>query len=244
MSSPEFSQFFSDLRGELTKLPQRPAKGELLRRAFDIPLVWPETEYPPESSMTEQFQRALSPWGGKTHLVKSESEAMNKIVEIVKESGARRLSRYRCPRLDALDWETALRPLNVEWDIPSPKERDDAKDERRKREIMLRLEKIEVGITDCDWAVAHTGTLVFRHDSQRNGYANLFPWTHIALAWRSQLVRTIQEVMELLDREQSAKSLQSNTLFITGPSRSGDIDLTVGQGAAGPGRFHAIIVDG
>jgi len=239
----EFAQYFSELRTELNKLPSRAAKGALLERAFQIPLLWPPSEYPTERTLAEQFQRALTPWGGKVHIVKSEDEAVPKVAELIQEAKATRGSRWICPRLNRFDWEKGLAHLNLEWIIPNSQELQAGGDEGKRREMIERMEKIEVGLTDCDLAVAHTGSLVFRHSSERNGYVNLFPWTHIAIVWISQVVKTVQEAIENLEASIPDKKWSANTVFVTGPSRSGDIDLTVGQGAAGPGRFHVILID-
>ena len=63
------------------------------------------------------------------------------------------------------------------------------------------------------------------------------------VASASQLVPTIQDMMDRLRKDLGEDGLPPNTAFITGPSRSGDIDLTVGQGAAGPGEHHVILID-
>ncbi|MBI3734896.1 lactate utilization protein [Candidatus Sumerlaeota bacterium] len=235
--------FIAGLKTELEKLPGRPPKGELLRRAKSIPLVWPPTEYPESRSMAQQFQNALLPWGGKVHLLKENAEVLPLAGKLIQEAGAKRITRWFSERLDAFDWERGLAPLGLEWIIPSEEELSLAAEEEKKRETMIRLEKVEVGITDCDWAIAHTGSLVVRHSPRRNGYANLFPWTNIALVWTSQLLRTVQEAVETLGADQAGKPWPPNTVFISGPSRSGDIDLTVGQGAAGPGNFHVLLIE-
>ena len=106
-----------------------------------------------------------------------------------------------------------------------------------------RLEKMEVGITDADYAVAHTGTLLFRHSPERYAQTNLFPWTHVAVVRLSQMVRRIDDLAEIMAAEHRDRPWHPNTIFQTGPSRSGDIDIKVGQGAAGPGETYVILIE-
>lgn len=239
----EFAAYLGELRSELDKLPSRPAKGELLRRAMEIPLAWPESEFPAARAMADQFTSAIGGWGGKVHRVKGEAEVVAKAAEIVQESGARRLRRWRSPRLDRFEWEQGLSHLTPEWLEVSSDERAAAREESARRAIIQRLEPLEIGITDCDLAVAHTGSVVCLHDGERDGFTNLFPWTNICVVWLSQMVRTVQDAVEKLESTRPSGAWAQNVQFITGPSRSGDIDLTAGQGAAGPGRYHVILVE-
>lgn len=165
------------------------------------------------------------------------------MAEIVREAGARKASRWLTPRLDALNLESALADLKLEWIMPSIAEVEGCKNFEERRALRNRLAEIDVGIIDADLAVAHTGTLLLRHTPERNGFTNLFPWTCIAVIHRNQMVKTIQDLADWLGREQAGKPWRPSTIFLTGPSRSGDIDLAVGQGAAGPGQMHVVLID-
>lgn len=235
--------YLAELRAELEKLPSRPAKGELLRRAMAIPLTWPESEFPATRAMADQFTSAIGGWGGKVHRVKSESEVVAKAAEIIQEAGVKRLARWPSERLNRFDWEGGLAHLAPEWIVVSQADRAAAKDEAPRREIINRLEPLELGITECDLAIAHTGSVICLHGPERDGFTNLFPWTNICVVWLSQMVRTVQDAIDKLEAMRPAGAWAQNVQFITGPSRSGDIDLTAGQGAAGPGKYHAILIE-
>ena len=242
MEQTELSDYIAELRKEVEKLPRVHQRGELLERAFEIPLIWPESEYLPDRSKAEQFKAALAPWNGEVHPVADESHVVPKVAEIVRAAEAKRLSRWQCPRLDRFDWEKGLADLGVEWVLPSPEEVAAANSEERKA-IRERLAGIDLGITDADYAVAHTGTLVCEHTAQRNGFTNLFPWTHVSIVWMSQMVGTLEELFTRFELDHKEKPWRPNTILNTGPSRSGDIDLTQGQGAAGPGSWHVVLID-
>lgn len=227
---------------ELKKLSGRPRRGELLARAMEIPLAWPEHEYPADRSMAEQFEKALATWGGRVHRVENDSDVVAKAGELIAAAEAKKISRWRSPALEKLDWERGLAHLKLEWILPSPEEIRAAETHDALRAIRNRLAKIDVGITECDHAVAHTGTVAVRHGPDRDGFTNLLPWTNIVIVRMSQMVRTLQDLIDKLDSERRANPFPPSFQFITGPSRSGDIDLTVGQGAAGPGQYHVILI--
>ncbi len=239
---PELRHYLAELRSALDRQPGRPPLGQQLRRAEEIPLVWPSVEFPPGRSMAEQFEAAIAPWGGVVHHLASAADLLPTLARLIQEAGARRVSRWRTPRLDALHLEEGLAPLGLEWVMPSLERAGELDDVEARRRFFLEMEGIEVGLTDCDVAVAHTGTLVVRHDPSRPAFTNLLPWTNLIVVNASQLVPTLADAVAGLARDQAGEPWPSNLIFNTGPSRSGDIDLTVGQGAAGPGSWHVLLV--
>lgn len=241
----ELRSYFGELRRELDKLPARPPRGELLRRAFEIPLVWPDWECPPGRPVVQQMSQALAPWGGKVYGAKSREAVAAKVAEIAAESGAKRFARWRTPYLDSFGFESALASIEgIEWIAIEPREIAAAKSPAARRALLDRVERAEFAIVDCDFAVAHTGSLVVRHDGVRDGWTNLLPWTLVAVVDESRVVRDVQEAAERVSADVARDGVPSALLFTTGPSRSGDIDLRVGQGAAGPGRHHVVVLEG
>jgi L-lactate dehydrogenase complex protein LldG len=98
-----------------------------------------------------------------------------------------------------------------------------------------------VGITGCFCAVAETGTLMLLSGPETFSSAALLPETHIALVPVSRIVGTIEEAFALAKRERG--ELPRATNFISGPSRTGDIEQTIVLGAHGPYRVHVILVE-
>lgn len=98
------------------------------------------------------------------------------------------------------------------------------------------------------WAgVAETGTLLFPSDPTRPTTLNLLPETAIAVIWASAIVGAYEEAWDLLRAEsldeRSGGFMPRNIMFVTGPSRSADIEQTLELGAHGPRRLHVILVD-
>jgi L-lactate dehydrogenase complex protein LldG len=101
-----------------------------------------------------------------------------------------------------------------------------------------------VSLTPCLAAVAETGTLMLTSGEATPTMLNFLPDTHIVVVRGWQVVATYEDGWDLL-RAQSADKLWGlprTVNFITGPSRTGDIEQRIELGAHGPRRLHVIVV--
>ncbi|MGZ3254922.1 MAG: LutC/YkgG family protein [Burkholderiaceae bacterium] len=122
------------------------------------------------------------------------------------------------PTLDKLAWNDA--GIQVEFRTP---ENEDL-----------------VGITGSFCAVAETGSLMLLSSPDTFVSASLLPETHIAIVSASRIVAGMEDAFALARAE--VGELPRTTNFISGPSRTGDIEQTIVLGAHGPYRVHVIIV--
>jgi L-lactate utilization protein LutC len=98
-----------------------------------------------------------------------------------------------------------------------------------------------VGITGAFCAIAETGTLMTLSGPRTPATVSLLPETHIAIVRASRIVRAMEEAWTLL-RNEYATGLPRAINFISGPSRSADIEQTVTIGVHGPYRVHIVLV--
>lgn len=98
-----------------------------------------------------------------------------------------------------------------------------------------------VGITGCFCAIAETGTLMLASGPDTAATTSLLPETHIAVVPKSRIVAGMEEGFALLRAEQG-ENLPRAVNFVSGPSRTGDIEQTIVLGAHGPYRVHLLIV--
>ena len=98
-----------------------------------------------------------------------------------------------------------------------------------------------VGITGCFCALAETGTLMLLSGIGMAATTSLLPETHIALVPASRIVGGMEEGFALLRAEHGTPPRA--VTFVSGPSRTGDIEQTTVLGAHGPYRVHLLIVD-
>jgi L-lactate dehydrogenase complex protein LldG len=97
-----------------------------------------------------------------------------------------------------------------------------------------------VGITDCFCAISETGTLLLLSSPTTPKLHALLPETHICVVSRARLVPTMEDAFALLRKE--VGELPRATFFVSGPSRTADIEQTIVIGAHGPYRVHVLLV--
>ena len=103
------------------------------------------------------------------------------------------------------------------------------------------LEKCEVGITECDAIIAQTGSILITSRSAGGRGLSALPPHHLILARPSQMVSDLPAAYELL-YQRYGKDYPSMISFITGPSRTGDIERIVVLGAHGPKKLTVALL--
>ena len=96
----------------------------------------------------------------------------------------------------------------------------------------------DLGITTAQAAIAETGTLVLDSADERHRLVSLVPPVHIAIIDAGRICETLGEALSLLRRE---RELSRAVTFITGPSRTADIELTLTIGVHGPQELYVIV---
>jgi L-lactate dehydrogenase complex protein LldG len=99
-----------------------------------------------------------------------------------------------------------------------------------------------VGITGSYCAIAETGTMLMLSGATTPASTSLLPETHIAIVPVARIVSGMEEALALVRKERGA--LPRATNFISGPSRTADIEQTLVLGAHGPYRVHIVLVQG
>jgi L-lactate dehydrogenase complex protein LldG len=101
-----------------------------------------------------------------------------------------------------------------------------------------------VSLTPCFAAVAETGTLMLISGAETPTTLNFLPDTHIVVVRGDQVVATYEDGWDRLRvGGATLAGLPRSINFITGPSRTGDIEQRIELGAHGPRRLHVILVD-
>lgn len=104
-----------------------------------------------------------------------------------------------------------------------------------------------VSITGIFRAIAETGTCMLISGEDTPTTLNFLPDTHIIVLWASQVESSMEEAWDALRAVQTAAlgewKMPRTVNFVTGPSRSADIEQTLQLGAHGPRRLHLILID-
>ncbi|MGH9455205.1 MAG: LutC/YkgG family protein [Terriglobia bacterium] len=102
-----------------------------------------------------------------------------------------------------------------------------------------------IGFTGADFALAETGSLVVSSLTEGAQLASLAPPVHVALVLESQVVASLEEALAgiAISRDSQSPSPGRSVVFITGTSRTADIEQIVVRGVHGPQQVHAILIE-
>ena len=104
----------------------------------------------------------------------------------------------------------------------------------------------DVGISGANMAIAETGTIVLVTNEGNADLTTTLPPVHIALFGMDKVVATLEDavaVLRMLPRSGTGQLMTSYVNWITGPSRSADIEQSLTIGVHGPREMHCVILD-
>lgn len=99
-----------------------------------------------------------------------------------------------------------------------------------------RVDDYTFGITAASGAIAETGTLILTDAGTSRRLGALAPWVHVALLRRDQIFLDIPAAVAALPQD-------PNVIWVTGPSKTADVEGILIEGVHGPGRQIALLVD-
>lgn len=175
-------------------------------------------------SLLDRFRQSLEAVGGHCIVVAGEAAAAEAVQGIVERVQARRIAISDSPLVSCL-----LQPPAAEVEVMNDAAKSD-------------LFRCDLGITGAQWAIAETGTLVLESDLERHRLASLVPPVHVAIIEAQRIRQTLGEVLQAV--AEKGQDLSRTITFITGPSRTSDIELTLAIGVHGPAELHVIVLEG
>ena len=172
---------------------------------------------PPATDLLEGFKESLELVGAKCTFVGDESEAAARLRAIVSDISA--------TEIIVSDSELVHRIVNTaEIDAIEDASRDE-------------LFASDLGITSAQFAIAETGTLVLESGAERHRLVSLVPPVHVCVLNASSIRQSMAEILELVDPDANP-----TITFVTGASRTSDIELTLAIGVHGPGELYVIVI--
>jgi L-lactate dehydrogenase complex protein LldG len=181
-----------------------------------------------------RFVKELSAVGGVAHVVTDAAEVGAVVGKILEETAARSALCWEHPALDRLGLAELLAERGVEMWTYARLAALDLPEQR------ARILAADIGITGVTWAVAETGTIAVASGPGTERLASLAPPVHVALVERDQILPDLFDLFARFDPVGVA--LPSNLALITGPSKTGDIELKLTTGVHGPGLWHVVVV--
>ncbi len=183
------------------------------------------------SHPVERFCEGLAVAGGQAYVVPDREAAITQILDLVEEKAPRTILLGQSDFLDSLGLLSWLEPF--EGDVLTPgKSQEISKDQ---------LFAADLGISPVDYLIAETGSLVVAAKPHDPRSLSLLPPVHIAAAQKSQIVPDLFDLFQKISPSQ--QTLPSGLSLITGPSKTGDIELRLVTGVHGPKEVHVVLVE-
>ena len=191
------------------------------------------------SQILDRFTDMAGKGGWNVHRVSGAEAAIGQVDSIIGELDATRIVRSGQPVFDAVPVDTALGWRGIEV---LPIVRGDFASREQLREEMRHA---DVGLTGTDYALAETGSLVILPRQGLSRLVSLVPPVHVALVRPEEVLESLHDLFLLrrLEYKQRGGEMGSYLNFITGPSRTADIEMTIVQGVHGPRAVHMILVE-
>jgi L-lactate utilization protein LutC len=101
----------------------------------------------------------------------------------------------------------------------------------------------DCGITDAEWGIASTGTLVLPMTAAAPRSASLLPGIHLAILNADRILSDEPAaLLHIGETYMKQKDRPSSVVLVTGPSRTADIELNLVLGVHGPKELHIVVV--
>jgi len=195
------------------------------------------------ANLIPRFEEELQKVSGHAHRVASTGGLHETLDEILKGQEGKRVVLSRNPLLAQFGVARRLQELGIAVTVwpEGPDTPSDSAAQRFREEAFAA----EVGVTGADWVLAESGTLVLSSLTEGAQLASLAPPVHVALYRRSQVLGSLEEVLERLPDlgDPSAPAPGRSIVFVTGVSRTADIEQILIRGVHGPRELHAILVE-
>lgn len=151
----------------------------------------------------------------------SSSDIDSALKTLVAEQNIRKATVWNTAFLNKLLIAEHLRALGVELVSPNAEKHE--------------MAQCDLGITEADFILPETGTLVLHSSTEKSRAVSLAPRIHLAIVRPEMLRADMHQVF--------AEAKDSHYLvFITGPSRTADIELTVTLGVHGPKNLYVWMI--
>ncbi len=177
-------------------------------------------------SLVHKFKTSLDAVGGHCIIAHGDTGIAQALTQIISDLQKTNLRAQRIAISDQARVETLLHQTDLEIEAlaiaPNASE----------------IFTFDVGITTAQAAIADTGTLVLDSVDERHRLVSLVPPVHIAIIDAARICDTLGEALTLLRHE---RQLSRAITFITGPSRTADIELTLTIGVHGPQELYVIV---
>jgi Uncharacterized conserved protein len=220
------------LLGKL-RAARRPFQDAPPRPGSYLPVTTLVDERP--EALLDRFAQELDALKGQLFVAAGDAEARDLTLELLRNHHAERILAWDFAHIPVAGLEEAIRAAGIE--ILQPALHDELRPE-----TVARAEAAQVGLTGADAAAATTGTLIVTSSPGKGRLPTILAPVHLAIITADQIVPRIESwVARQRADDLHAVRGSANFCFITGPSRTGDIEMELILGVHGPGQLQVIV---
>jgi L-lactate dehydrogenase complex protein LldG len=202
-----------------------------------------------KQELFDQLVKAAKPINLNVIAKKDTSEVATAIAGLVREKEpewghTKQVSAWKHPLIDRLKLSKVLALQDIAVHKTAFRNTEKESDGRKR----IRKETIDsfVGITSADYCVADSATLVMKTRPGLARAASLVPTIHVAVIKINQIIADLKELYTLLKHhpDPSKRGITNCLTFISGPSKTADIEAVMVHGAHGPRELHLFVITG
>jgi len=191
-----------------------------------VPEVWPR-QNPSADQMAEQFAREMDVLGGEVYRFASMDEAAGKLAELVDAAGWQAIGGVDQPLCRELAARLGENRVDFDGEKAAPTD----------------LAALDAGLIEADYLLADTGTAMVACRAPRDRLMCYLPPASIVVTRTERLAEHMPAVWEEVATRCAEADLRGEFVFITGPSRTADIEKILILGVHGPKRLVVLLVD-
>jgi L-lactate dehydrogenase complex protein LldG len=215
------------------KAARRPFEDAAPRPSRYTPVI-PEFDSTP-AVLIERFVQEMDALKGKAFVVSDDESARRQVLALLREHQIDHVLAWDFAHIPVEALEATLRDAGVQVTLPRLHA-------ERSPELMQRVGSAGGGLSGVDAAIAATATLVLSTGPGKGRLPTVLPPVWISVVSVDQLYPRLED---WLAAQRSSGMMpmrgRANLAFVTGPSRTGDIEMELILGVHGPGTQYVII---
>lgn len=183
------------------------------------------------SGLVEQFEKKYTSLSGHPHRAESAGELAAVVLDIVRETAGRRVALGELPPDVEKAIVTACSNANIEV-LKPPYDN---------RTLPHAIDGAQIGVSWAAFAVAESGSLIELTTNDATRLVSTLPRIHVGIFFAEDLLPTLKSAAVPLRAFFEAHPHHATATFISGPSRTADIEMRLTLGVHGPEVAHAVV---
>jgi L-lactate dehydrogenase complex protein LldG len=185
-----------------------------------------------DESVLAQFKQKYESLAGVVHLVSGVEEAAEVVASVLDGAEARRVALGEFPETLREVLRQRCAALGLEMVQPP----------YRSADLPAAIDAAQVGVSPAEFAIAETGTLVEFATDDALRLVSTLPRVHVGVVRAVDLVATLRDAAGRVRTFYQQNPKHATVTFISGPSRTGDIEMRLTLGVHGPESAHAVVI--